>query len=93
MGSEMCIRDSYAAVEYYGYAQNGKPQGPGYLIVHDSREGSHTLEGVFDEGLANGVMRVSKIGKNNAIRTYRKGRDVGTAAKGQNVISPFNGPT
>ena len=27
------LRSNYAAVEYYGYAQNGKPQGPGYLIV------------------------------------------------------------
>ena len=82
---------SGSAVEYYGYAQNGKPQGAGYLIVHRP-EGSHTLEGVFDEGLANGVMRVSKAGKDDAHRTYRKGRDVGKAPKGQDVISPFDGP-
>ena len=86
------LRSTYSAVEYYGYAQNGKPQGPGYLITH-GREGSHTLEGVFDEGLANGVMRVSEAGKDTAIRTYRQGLDVGKAAKGQNVISPFDGPT
>jgi len=66
--------------------------GAGYLIVHDIREGSHTLEGVFEEGRANGVMRVSKAGKNNAIRTYRKGTDVGKAANEQDVISPFDGP-
>ena len=86
------VRRNYLDVEYYGYAQNGKPQGAGYLIVH-GREGSHTLEGTFDEGLANGVMRVSEAGKKNVIRTYRKGRDVGKAAKGHNVISPFDGPT
>ena len=86
------LRSNYTSVEYYGYAQNGKPQGAGYLITH-GQEGSHTLEGIFDEGLANGVMRVSKAGENNAIRTYRKGRDVGKAPKGQNVISPFDGPT
>jgi len=32
---------------FYGYAQ-----GAGYLIVHGIHEGSHALEGVFDEGLA-----------------------------------------
>jgi len=73
---------------FYGYAQ-----GAGYLIVHGIHEGSHALEGVFDEGLANGVMRVSKAGKNNAIRTYIKGTDVGTPTNEQNVISPFDGPT
>ena len=83
---------SGSAVEYYGYAQNGKPQGSGYLIVHDSRKGSHTLEGVFDEGRANGVMRVSRAGEDDAIRIYSKGLDVGKAAKGQDVISPFDGP-
>ena len=86
------LRSNYSAVEYYGYAQNGKPQGAGYLIVHDSREGSHTLEGVFDEGRANGVMRVSRAGEDDAIRIYSKGLDVGKAAKGQDVISPFDGP-
>lgn len=86
------LRSNYSKVEYYGYAQNGKPQGAGYLIVHDNREGSHSLEGVFDEGRANGVMRVSKAGKDDTIRTYKKGRDVGKAAKGQDVISPFDGP-
>ena len=85
------LRGNYSSVEYYGYAQNGKPHGAGYLITH-GREGSHTLEGVFDEGLANGVMRVSKAGKNNVIRTYEQGVDVGKAAKGQDVISPFDGP-
>ena len=86
------LRSNYTSVEYYGYAQNGKPQGAGYLITH-GHEGSHTLEGLFEEGLANGVMRVSKAGQNNAIRTYREGRDVGKAARGQNIISPFDGPT
>ena len=87
------LRSNYLDIEYYGYAQNGKPQGAGYLIVHDSREGSYALEGTFDEGLANGIMRVSNAGKNDTIRTYKKGRDVGKAAKGKKIISPFDGPT
>lgn len=86
------LRSIYgSAVEYYGYAEDGKPQGAGYLIVH-GLEGSHTLEGIFDKGRANGVMRVSKAGKDDAIRTYSKGRDVGRAANEQDVISPFDAP-
>lgn len=86
------LRNVYGtAVEYYGYAQNGKPQGAGYLIIH-GLEGSYTLEGVFDNGLANGVMRVSKAGKDDVIRTYRKGRDIGKSASGQDIVSPFDEP-
>ncbi len=86
------LRSNFSALEYYGYAQNGKPQGAGYLIQHGP-EGSYTLEGTFDEGLANGVMRVSKAGKDDTIRIYKKGRDIGKANNGENVISPFKGPT
>ena len=78
------------AMEYYGYAQNGKPQGAGYLIIH-GRQGSRTLEGTFDKGRANGAMRVSEAGKDDAIRTYKNGRDIGKAPKGQEVMSPFDG--
>ena len=86
------LRHDFSAVEYYGYAKNGKPQGAGYLIMHGP-QGSHSLEGNFDEGLANGVMRVSKAGKDTTHRTYENGHDIGKAAKGKNVISPFDSPT
>lgn len=78
-----------SAFEYYGYAQNGQPQGAGYMIVH-GLTGSHALEGEFQNGLANGVMRVSKPGKSNTNRLYSAGKDVGTAPRGQGVISPFD---
>jgi len=78
-----------SAVEYYGYAENGQPQGPGYLVVH-GLTGSYTLEGQFQNGQANGVMRVSNPGKADALRLYQAGQDVGRAPKGQGVISPFD---
>lgn len=78
-----------SAVEYYGYAQNGQPQGAGYMIVH-GLTGSHALEGQFQNGLANGVMRVSKAGKADVNRLYSAGQDVGSAPRGQGVISPFD---
>ncbi len=79
------------AVEYYGYAQNGQPQGAGYMIVHDLT-GSYSLEGQFQNGLADGVMRVSKAGKPDVNRLYSAGQDVGRAPSGQGVISPFDTP-
>ena len=86
------LKDIYGgAVEYYGYAQNGRPQGPGYLIIH-KHESSHSIEGHFDKGRADGVMRVSKAGKDDAIRSYKQGRDIGKAASGENILSPFDGP-
>ena len=79
-----------SAVEYYGYAQNGQPQGPGYMIVHEL-DSSYALEGQFQNGLADGVMRVSKSGKSDTNRLYSAGQDVGSAPSGQGVISPFDG--
>jgi len=79
-----------SAVEYYGYAQNGQPQGAGYMIVHGLTN-SYSLEGQFQNGLADGVMRVSKPGKTDTNRLYRVGQDVGAAPSGQGVISPFDG--
>lgn len=78
-----------SAVEYYGYAQNGQPQGAGYMIVH-GLTGSHAIEGQFQNGLADGVMRVSKPGKADANRLYRAGQDIGGAPSGQGFISPFD---
>jgi len=78
-----------SAVEYYGYAQNGQPQGAGYMIIH-GLTGSYALEGQFQNGLADGVMRVSKAGKADVNRLYRAGQDVGGAPRGQGVISPFD---
>ncbi|MEP1230908.1 MAG: hypothetical protein ABJG88_09560 [Litorimonas sp.] len=78
-----------SAMEYYGYAENGQPQGPGYMIVH-GLTGTHTLEGNFQNGQADGVMRVSNPGKSDVTRLYRAGQDVGSAPRGQGVMSPFD---
>ena len=78
-----------SAVEYYGYAQNGQPQGAGYMIIHSLR-GSYALEGQFQNGLADGVMRVSKAGEDDVNRLYRLGEDAGAAPRGRGAISPFN---
>ena len=77
------------SAEYYGYASNGQPNGPGYLVVHDV-SGSYSLEGNFSGGQANGVMLVSKPGREDSLREYRSGSDVGAASSGSKFISPFN---
>ncbi len=78
-----------SAVEYYGYAQAGQPNGPGYMIFHGASE-SYAMEGNFSAGIANGVMRVSRAGEADKIRTFRAGQDVGSASA-QSVASPFSG--
>ena len=51
-----------SSIEYYGYAQNGQPNGPGYMIFHSQAQ-SYALEGNFSNGKANGIMQVSKTGQ------------------------------
>ncbi len=77
-----------SSVEYYGYATNGTPNGPGYMIVHDTT-GSYSLEGNFIAGHAEGDMRVSRAGKPDELRRYSAGEDVGRASKSAVIVSPF----
>ncbi len=77
------------AIEYYGYTENGQPNGPGYMVVHNP-SGSYSLEGNFNGGQANGTMRVSKPGKSDQIRTYKAGQDTGGASGTAKVMSPFD---
>ena len=77
-----------SSVEYYGYTQNGQPHGPGYMIFHDTTS-SYALEGNFTSGSANGVMRVSKSGSSDTLKTYQSGQDVGRAPSGSVNASPF----
>ncbi len=84
------LRDnSGKAIEYYGYAENGQPHGPGYMVVHE-RDRSYALEGNFTRGEADGVMRVSKPGRSDELRTYALGQDKGGANPASAVSSPFS---
>ena len=75
-----------APVEYYGYAQNGLPNGSGLMLVHEA-SGSYALEGNFVNGLADGPVRVSKAGEKDKFRSYSAGRDVGSSSVAPS--SPF----
>lgn len=77
-----------SAVEYYGYAQNGRPEGAGYMI-HHRPTGSYSLEGNFSGGQANGVMKVAKAGQANRLRMYTSGQDTGGAPASSQISSPF----
>ncbi|MEL6259054.1 MAG: hypothetical protein AAFQ67_08360, partial [Pseudomonadota bacterium] len=77
------------AVEYFGEALDGRPDGAGYLIEHANR-GSSAFEGSFVDGLRDGVLRVSRAGRRNELRLYRDGRDAGPAPSGAIVASPFD---
>ena len=76
------------AIEYYGYAQNGQPQGAGYMVYHGQTQ-SYSVEGNFTAGQPDGVMRVSKGGSPDTLRLYKGGKDAGSAPSGQSHISPF----
>ena len=80
-----------SAVEYYGYAQDGRPEGPGFMI-HHRLSGSYSLEGNFTGGRADGVMKVAKAGQANSLRLYRTGQDAGRAPSGSQIQSPFGAP-
>ena len=68
-----------SSVEYYGYAANGLANGSGLMLIHKP-SGSHSLEGNFVNGLADGAVRVSKAGQNDKLRTYRSGKDIGASS-------------
>lgn len=70
--------DDGTAVEYFGQAENGRPQGTGLLIRHLA-DGSQALEGGFVNGQPDGVVRVSRPGMADALRLFEDGRDVGPA--------------
>jgi len=76
------------SIEYYGYARNGQPNGPGFLVSH-APAGSYAMEGNFANGKAHGVMRVSKSGSSDRIRKYDMGQDRGSAPSGSRPASPF----
>lgn len=78
------------AMEYFGNASGGIANGAGYMIVHEPT-GSYSLEGNFSGGKAEGVMRVSKAGKPDQMRTYSNGQDVGGASSNSVIASPFSG--
>ena len=75
--------------EYYGYAENGQPNGAGYMIEHWPA-GSRALEGNFTAGQADGIMRVtSSSGSPEKLRLYQAGKDQGNAPLGALATSPF----
>jgi len=78
-------------IEYYGYAQNGQAYGPGFMIYHNLTQ-SYAVEGNFTAGQADGVMKVTQSGKEDALRTYVAGVNTGKAPSGSMHASPFNGP-
>lgn len=71
--------DADTAIEYYGVAREGRPNGAGYMIRH-GRDTTIALEGTFVDGRANGAMRVARPGESDAYRMYAAGRDIGPAA-------------
>lgn len=65
-------------VEYLGTAEAGLASGTGGMIVWNTNEiGATYYEGMFREGLPNGVVRVEIPGGKPRIREFRAGLDVG----------------
>ncbi|MEM6497440.1 MAG: hypothetical protein AAF709_12020 [Pseudomonadota bacterium] len=86
-------REDGSSQQYFGEALDGRPHGRGYLIMADD-SGAWGMEGRFFEGQADGIMRVNRAGRPDAIRTYSAGRDSGPApygAKVETLFSPQSG--
>lgn len=76
------------AVEYYGNAVNGSPEGVGYMIVHGA-SGTVSYEGEFRGGQPTGVVRVAAPGKPYELRIFDNGVDTGAAPEGSVAPSMF----
>ena len=76
-----------SAIEYYGYASQGLANGSGLMIFHEPNS-SYSIEGNFINGLADGAMRVSRLGQSDKLRQYSAGQDVGSSSIAPS--SPFN---
>ncbi|MEM9740523.1 MAG: hypothetical protein AAF829_11700 [Pseudomonadota bacterium] len=88
VGAGVVRKANGAAVEYFGETHNGQPEGVGYMIVHNA-SGAFSLEGNFDDGQADGVVRVARAGATSREMIYRNGREVGPAPAGQVAPSLF----
>ena len=80
----MIIDGAGNSVEYLGTAANGLPSGTGGLITRFAGEtGAVYVEGAFERGLPDGVVRVEEPGSRARIREFRAGNDVGSGAAEQ----------
>lgn len=86
-GAGVLRRADGTSFEYYGLAQNGMPNGPGLMIEH-TPDGSFSLEGNFANGRADGPVYVSRPGREEELRNYNQGQDVGAGSA--MPASPFN---
>lgn len=78
-----------SSLQYFGEAINGQPHGRGYMIMADGAT-AWGLEGRFDDGAANGAMRVSRSGQGNIVRLYTAGVDKGGAPNDTRVDGLFS---
>lgn len=76
------------AVEYYGSAEAGIPNGVGYMIVHGS-DSTLSMEGNFIDGKADGVVRISQAGAADQLIIYEAGVVAGPAPEGSDAPRLF----
>lgn len=68
------------SVEYLGEAVNGMAAGNGAMIIRYAAErGAIYYEGAFKDGLPDGIVRVEEPGRKAVVRTFRAGKNVGSA--------------
>lgn len=84
--------DDGTALEYYGEAMNGQPEGIGYIVRHDAG-GSYSIEGAFRDGEPDGVVSVSRAGQIEQLRLYDGGHDRGAAPAGAEAPKLFEPDT
>jgi len=79
-GYGLLIDDQGNTTEYVGTASAGLAEGNGAMILRSSAEtGAVYIEGGFQGGLPDGVVRVEEPGRRSRVRLYRAGRDAGSA--------------
>ncbi len=79
-GYGLVMNEHGDTVEFIGEARHGMASGQGGMIVHHSNQvGASYYEGGFRDGLADGVVRIEKVGEQARYRRYKAGTDVGKA--------------
>ena len=82
------LEDTDSVMEYYGYAREGRAEGPGLMILHSSL-GSVSYEGSFAAGQPDGTVRVSISGRPDRVKTFVQGVETGDSL--QTPASPYDG--
>jgi hypothetical protein len=89
LGYGLVLGDDGTNIEYLGNTSQGLAQGLGAMIMRSPASiGAIYYEGQFEQGLAQGIVRLEQPGRKTETRKFSRGKDVGAADEQQ--LSPLS---